>query len=269
MTSIKGNFKLKSYMSRFVNLFPEHVLDLFYKLFKPVLFYGPEGRVFLQANQIERVHTMLCKRTLGVKVSTQNDFIYGDRKRTDLYSLRIVYIIKYWLIITSSPENKYINYIFKMMLNDIENQPQKSNWASCVKNVLSRLGFYHVWLEQGVGHVNIFVQILKQRIKDVFVQGWQSRIDISTRDTFYKSIYSFGFQPYLKILNVNKYRKALCRLRVSSHRLNIEWGRRNRTVRENRLCISCNKLENEFHFLFECNMYDAIRDKYINRYKHV
>jgi hypothetical protein len=54
-----------------------------------------------------------------------------------------------------------------------------------------------------------FEQIIKQRIKDVFVQGWQSRIDISTRATFYKSICSFGFQPYLKILNVNKYRKNI------------------------------------------------------------
>jgi hypothetical protein len=78
----------------------------------PVLFMVLWCGVFLQANQIERVHTMFCKRILGVKVSTKNDFIYSDLGRTDLYSLRIVYIIKYWLKVTSSPENKYISYIY-------------------------------------------------------------------------------------------------------------------------------------------------------------
>jgi hypothetical protein len=48
------------------------------------------------------------------------------------------------------------------MLNDIENQPQKSNWASCVKNILSRLGFYHVWLAEGVGDFNIFEHFLNE-----------------------------------------------------------------------------------------------------------
>jgi hypothetical protein len=71
---------------------------------------------------------------------------------------------------------------------------------------------------------------------------------------------------YLMLINIEK---TLCRLRVSSHRLNIECVRWNRTVREYRLCKSCIKLEDEFHFLFECNMYDTIRDKYINRYYRV
>lgn len=35
------------------------------------------------------------------------------------------------------------------MLNDLEELPNKTNWASLVRNLLMSLGFYEVWLSQG------------------------------------------------------------------------------------------------------------------------
>ena len=40
-----------------------------------------------------------------------------------------------------------------MVLNDLTLQPLKQNWASCVKDLLSRLGFLEVWESQGVGNI--------------------------------------------------------------------------------------------------------------------
>ena len=37
------------------------------------------------------------------------------------------------------------------MLSDLTLHPNKTNWASLMRDTLSRLGFYHVWLEQGEG----------------------------------------------------------------------------------------------------------------------
>lgn len=54
----------------------------------------------------------------------------------------------------------------------------------------------------------------------------------------------------------------MTRLRVSSHRLNIEAGRWSRpqiTPREERKCLICNKLEDEYHFLFEYMILKEIR----------
>ena len=61
----------------------------------------------------------------------------------------------------------------------------------------------------------------------------------------------------------------MTRLRVSSHRLNIEAGRWSRpqiTAREERKCLICNKLEDEYHFLFECALYDSERNSHIKLY---
>ncbi len=152
------------------------------------------------------------------------------------------------------------------MLTDIIDLPTKSNWASLVRTLLSNYGFYHVWLNQGVGNVHTFLSIFKQRVTDIFVQQWQSRINDSSRALFYKNVCEFKLQYYLKDITVMKFRTAFARLKVSSHRLAIESGRWNRTPVNNRICEVCARLEDEYHFILECVMYADIRIKYIRRY---
>ena len=56
---------------------------------------------------------------------------------------------------------------------------------------------------------------------------------------------------------------------MSSHRLCIEAGRWNRphpTPREQRLCTVCNQLEDEYHLLFECSLYNDERVAYLKPY---
>ena len=48
----------------------------------------------------------------------------------------------------------------------------------------------------------------------------------------------------------------MSRLRMASRRLHIETGRWTSTDLTDRTCLYCNTLENEFHFLFECNLYN-------------
>ena len=110
------------------------------------------------------------------------------------------------------------------MLRDIEFLPTKVNWASIVRHLFCSLSFYEVWVQQGVGDYSKFISILKQRLNDNFVKNWRARLDESPRATFYKLIAAFQFQPYLQNINVYKLSKALSKLRMSSHRLEIEAG---------------------------------------------
>ena len=70
-----------------------------------------------------------------------------------------------------APENKYISLVYKIMVNDLERQPNTTNWASLVRHLLLSLGFYEVWLQQGVGNFNIFISLLKQRLTHTFIQN--------------------------------------------------------------------------------------------------
>ena len=113
--------------------------------------------------------------------------------------------------------------MYQTLLNDLTLRPNKSNWASKVRDLLCNLGFNHVWLSQDVGNEKLFINSVKQRVRDIFIQNWYSRLNNSTRALFYNPICNFELQPYLKHVNVQCYRNALSRLRVSSHRLNRQF----------------------------------------------
>ena len=155
------------------------------------------------------------------------------------------------------------------MLNDIEEQPLKQNWALSVKKLLSRLGFMDVWIFQGVGNVKLFIDIFKLRLRDIFMQDWHSRLENSTRSRFFIHIANFQYQTYLDKVSVVKYRKSLSQLRLSSHRLEIEigrWAKPNKIPLDDRKCKLCNSLEDECHFVLECPLYAALRKQLIDKY---
>ena len=131
-------------------------MGLFDKLVSPILNYAAAVCVFFQATHIERVHLQFCKRLLGVKKTTQNNFIYWELGRIIFQTRRFFIILKYLLKILNTEENKFIKCIYKTKLTDIDINDRKTNWALLVKKLLSNLGFYEVWLQQNVGDVDIF-----------------------------------------------------------------------------------------------------------------
>ena len=189
--ALKAIFKLNRYLYNFTNITPRYRLELFDKLVTPILNYGSEVWGFDQAKQIERIHMLFCKQLLGVKTATQNDFVYGELGRTNYYTRRIYIIIKYWFKVIYADERKYISKIYNVMLNDIADRQNIQNWASLVRNTLANLGFFEVWLAQGVGDMNKFLLILKQRLADNFLQNWSERLEASSKASFYKHICIF------------------------------------------------------------------------------
>ena len=156
------------------------------------------------------------------------------------------------------------------MIEDLQNSPEKPSWAKSVKLLKESLGFDHVWIEQGMGDVYMFLRVFKQRLTDNFIQGWNEQISNSSRANTYKLIANFNFKCYLDFVTVLKFRYAFTRLPVAPHRLEIEagrWHKPNRTPVEERKCIFCrNSLDDEFHFVIECPLYQDLRQEYIKRY---
>ena len=159
--------------------------------------------------------------------------------------------------------------MYNMMLSDLELFLNKVNWVSLVRHLLMSLGFYQVWLNQGVGNISIFISVFKQRLTDIFIQNWQERLGRSSRARFYNSFAIFHLQPYLEIINVHIYSQAFSKLRMTSHRLEIETSRWVKPVSkplDERDCSVCGVLEDEYHFVIECSMYIELRKKYIPVY---
>ena len=83
----------------------------------------------------------------------------------------------------------------------------------------------------------------------------------------------FVYENYLEDVTNFNHRRALTKLRISNHCLNIEVGRYKKPPipREERLCTFClanniKSLHNEAHFILICPAHDDIRSKTIDSY---
>ena len=133
--------------------------------------------------------------------------------------------------------------------------------------MLQNLGLGDLWLNQQ--HCDIFLPEIKQRILDQYHQSWYSEINNSQRLASYSRVkHSFEQEIYLDILTEKKYKVALTKFRFSSHTLETETGRYHNIPRSERKCKFCpmNVIENEFHFLLACPLYNDLRRKYFKPY---
>ena len=78
---------------------------------------------------------------------------------------------------------------------------------------------------------------------------------------------------YLLVVRDHKLRRWLSKIRLSSHDLCIEKGRHTKpkTKIEDRLCIYCDmtSVEDEFHFIMECKLYDNERSALFNNITNI
>ena len=87
-----------------------------------------------------------------------------------------------------------VKIVYNIMRRDSEWLPDKVNWVSL--SCLMSVGFNEVWLNQGVGDCNRFLVAWKQRLTDNFILNWRSRLNSSTKATFYRIIAVFQLQQY-------------------------------------------------------------------------
>ena len=140
--SLKAIFKMNKYLYKYTDITVKHRLDLFDKLISPILNYGSEVWGFVKGDAIERIHMQLCKSLLGVKRSTQNDFIYGELGRLNCQTSRYFNIIKYWVKILHTNSNKFNKKVYLTLLSDCERYPNKKSWCSLLRDLLSTIGFF-------------------------------------------------------------------------------------------------------------------------------
>ena len=148
-------------------------------------------------------------------------------------------------------------------------QMGRKTWATKVKELLFHTGFGFVWISQDVGDISECIRVAKRRLMDIAFQEWHSQMNntskLSTLCEF-KSL--LEPEKYLDYINCAKFRPALTRFRCSAHNLEIEIGRRNKVERQMRFCKFCEKrgeylIEDEYHFLMLCSLYENLRKKHI------
>ena len=134
-----------------------------------------------------------------------------------------------------------------------------TNWTSHLKYLLYSNGFGYVWERQSVVNERKFKNSLIQRLKD---QQWFASIHRNLIG--FKMMYEH--ESYLHCVTIRKFRRILAQFRVSAHSLEIERGRYSGMARTERICkIYQSSIEDEYHFVFICDIYKDLRVKYLPR----
>ena len=92
--------------------------------------------------------------------------------------------------------------------------------------------------------------IVKQHYLELWTKQAHSLKEGKLR-TYSKIKTNFGYENYLSIIKNFEQRRRLSKLRISAHKLQIEIGRYQSTLRENRICCRCTsgQVEDEIHYL--------------------
>lgn len=202
-------------------------LALFDSLVTPIILYGAKVWGIYDIKNIDRIHIKFCKAILGVKQQTPNSAVYGELGRFPLSVICKERAFKFWIhILKQKNMNSHVFHVYQYMYNQIIRNPQSKSWASLIKSELDNLGLSNLWNCQVDTIPNY--QIIKQRIRDQYLQKWSTSLSsMSKLESYNRYKKTFTMEKYLQILSNDTLRKHLSSFRLVSHRLEIEIGRHN------------------------------------------
>ena len=135
------------------------------------------------------------------------------------------------------------------------------------KIIPSRFALGH-YLEEHlkVGHYPTHIASCKSLFLSKQAEAWLAAVNQKPKLRFY-ALFKTMFKPekYVEMSLSSHERSVLAQIRFGILKLEVETGRYNSTKLEDRLCKICNQniVEDENHFLFHCNAYDALRNSWI------
>lgn len=275
---LKAYFKLRK---DFLSLNPgiSTSLNVFDHTIKPILLYGSEIWGIFNVNNIkikqsndiliqqcynnliaETLHLKFCKTILGLNKKSMNHASLSELGRFPLHYDIVNRLLKYCYrlenLTTEFPLLKDAFVCSKEL-----HFAQNTTWYSSIEKLLNILNIQNIMTYSKKD----FVTSLKQSQTKKYLMDWQYSNETLKDGKLVTYLFlktNFRLEKYLTILRP-EYRKPICRLRISAHRLFIESGRYNNTPRTERICKNCtlNKIEDEEHFLIQCSKFTKEREE--------
>ena len=279
----KAWYTIQQSLSKSINKNLQTYLHLFDTQVKPIMLYACEAwsdsiknedniTNILRKNPLEKFHVSVLKRLLGTHRKTSNISVLLETGRHPITMYTHEQAIKYFLRLPLTNPQSLLNIFYN---KEKETVPYNDTFIKYVTNNLNKIGMTFIWVEQLIYDKTFhndakLLTDIKTRLKDTSSQKIiDSLVTNPGKLTFLKQIKNrHNLESYLNIKNF-EHRRAITRIRTSSHRLEIETGRWHGVDRNLRICKNCilGEVEDENHFLFECQMHSSDRMELINTIK--
>ena len=238
----KAIFTIRNYSHSLGHLTPKLSLRVFEAQIEPILMYG--GEVLFIGKEIsdfEMAHSSFLKNMPGVKQQTTSVTIHGDTGRYPLFLKQQILALKYWICLISLPKSCYMRIVYNSLASlDFIGE---TNWCSHFRSLLFRTNHCDVWKNHRVENANRLIKQVKLCLNNIYKADWSNKARNSIKlRTYIKFKFDHSLEGYLFYIPDTRWVKALSRLRMSSHMLEIERGRHVKPQKiplEQRTCQRC------------------------------
>ena len=275
-------------------------LHLFDSLIRPILNYNCEvwnkltkrNIVAIRKGEIqlenlyfdfpaEKMQLQICRNILGVSKKTSVLASLGELGRYPLMLSCCVQMVKYWhRIKTDTPDTSLINKILSYM--EEKEDLGEHSWISTVKFLLDYCNMNDIWLNPTEIKNDTIASKCCNILMSKYVDFWNKMLQNTDSSSLKKkksNVYMHGnnklrtyclikneyrMEAYLTSIANRTNRKMLAKLRCSNHPLLIEVGRHLKMDVDTRKCNLCDRIEDEIHFVTECQLYTETRNKFLS-----
>ena len=276
--AIGAMFALLKTMNKYYAGNVKILLDLFDKMVVPIALYNCEvwGNILLPKNEkitnyfsegnivniVEQLQNKFLKYMLGINTKSTNWVARSELGRRPLTMTVYERIIKYFQHTNKSKSN-----IIQEAMQTNKNLYQNGNksWYTGFKRILQYIEIDEskvIELKPKSKDINKIMT----KLYDITWEGEREKIKHQGKHHLYAEIKTNNcLEKYFEIDNMN-IRKAIAKMRTSSHKFPIETGRYERKERYDRICpLCCNNIGDEHHYIFECEDQNITntREKYM------
>ena len=194
---------------RILNLPIELKIDLFNKMVKPVLLYGCKLWGIGNTEPLERIQLKFLKYIFHLKTSTPSFMVYGETSCMPLSFDINCRLISFWTQLpdTENNCNRLSTLIYSVLYILYRNGKCKSLWLDKIINLINTNGFGGIWSPQTNFNRKWFTVAFKQKLKDQFLQNWNTSVDQASSGTNYRlNKYSFEKNNYITYLTNSQIR---------------------------------------------------------------
>lgn len=258
------------------------LLKLFDSLVKPVLLYGceiwgPELLLYkteFDRSAIEQTHLRFCKQILNIPFYSSNMKCRAELGRVPLSIDIKKQITRYYLRLRYNITNNILKEAFKYAIS----HPTHFNTVAMSMSKLQD----HVSKETPLNKPNkqeikSISEIMEKEQKNSFHQNYLKTLSHELNNKPTKFSYGnikkeFSMEKYLDFIMKPSNRIIISKFRLNIHKLRINTGAYENSGQpiptDQRICLFCNNhtIENEMHFILECQTFEKNRNAFIKEF---
>ena len=230
--------------------------NTFTKLYKtcvcPILDYGSEIWGARKYHKIDQIQNRAMRAFLGVHKFAPLVGVQGDMGWTSSLVRRQTHMIRHWNHLLKLDNGRLTKRVFMW-----DRQQGSLGWASDMKKLFEFMDRCEIYDNM----VPLPTEAAWANLYEKECQSWNESVQNTPKLRTY-SLFKEQFKADDYVyLRCRKFRSMMSQLRLGILPLEIETGRWKSIEVENRLCKLCslNRVEDEYHFLFDCEVYSDDR----------